>query len=355
MTSLDAAAGPTGSTAERRVDLVLEGGGVKGVALAGALEVLEERGYRVNRVAGASAGAVAGALITAGIPASTIVQILRETDYRRFADGPAWTRFPPGAALSVLLHQGIHRGERLRAWIEEQLTAHGAPGSTGTFADLVYRDPDPERTAVSGPPYRLVVTVSDLSSGRLRYLPTDADDLGTTPETLRVADAVRASTAIPLFFRPERWTSATGTTSWLVDGGMLSNFPVSVFDRPAGEVPRWPTLGIKLSAKPEADHGVAHRITGPLSYGRAVLDTVTGFYDRLHVDASDAVARTIFIDTDAVRPTEFDLEEESREQLYRSGRQAATSFLDGDDDHEPWDFARYVETFRGGRPASSPA
>ena len=72
----------------QRVDLVMEGGGVKGIALAGALEVLEERGYRVNRVAGSSAGSIAGALTTAGIPASTLVQILRETG----PDPCSWTR-----------------------------------------------------------------------------------------------------------------------------------------------------------------------------------------------------------------------------------------------------------------------
>ncbi|MGP5376902.1 patatin-like phospholipase family protein, partial [Brachybacterium alimentarium] len=93
----------------QRVDLVLEGGGVKGIALAGAIEVLEERGYRVNRVAGSSAGSIAGALVTADIPASTLVQILRETDYRMFQDGPFWVRLLPGKVLSVLLHNGIYR------------------------------------------------------------------------------------------------------------------------------------------------------------------------------------------------------------------------------------------------------
>ena len=57
------------SEMSRRVDLVMEGGGVKGIALAGALEVLEERGYRVNRVAGSSAGAIAGALAASGVSA----------------------------------------------------------------------------------------------------------------------------------------------------------------------------------------------------------------------------------------------------------------------------------------------
>ena len=377
--------GPPASASDgtQRMDLVMEGGGVKGIALAGALEVLEERGYRVNRVAGSSAGSIAGALATAGIPAATIVQILQETDYRRFEDGPWWTRPLAGKGLSILLHNGIHRGRYLTAWLEEQLTAHGAPGRTGTFADLLYRDPEDEASAPAQPTetprtstprtsathtpttaqphphphpqpqpqphqYRLVVTASDLTSGRLRFLPTDADAFGTVPEQMRVVDAVRASTSIPLFFRPVKWKNAYGKPAWLVDGGLLSNFPVSVFDRPADEVPRWPTFGIKLSARPETEFGVENRISGPLSFGKAVVDTVTGFYDRMHIEASHAVARTIFVDTDAVRPTQFDLSEAERELLYAKGRQAATDFLDGDDDQEAWDFDRYRERFRTG-------
>jgi NTE family protein len=300
---------------DRRVDLVMEGGGVKGIALAGALEVLEERGYRVHRVAGSSAGAIAGALSVSGVPARTIVEILRATDYRKF---------------------------------EDELAAHGRPGSTGTFADLAL--PDPEIAVGPSDPrlHRLVVTASDLSAGRLRLLPQDAGAFGRDPARLRVADAVRVSSSIPLFFRPVGWRTTEGGTAVLVDGGMLSNFPVSVFDRPAGEVPRWPTFGIKLSAKPEADFGMRNRIRGPLSFGKAVVDTVTGFYDRMHIDAQHAVERTIFIDTAAVRPTQFDLSEDEREVLYRKGRKAATDFLDGDDEQEPWDFARHIARHRGG-------
>src|SRR5699024_1267240 len=60
------------------------------------------------------------------------------------------------------------------------------------------------------------------------------------------------------------------------------------------------------------------------------------------------LARTIFIDTDAVRPSQFDLSGAEREQLYTKGRQAATDFLDGTDDQDAWDFDRYRERFRTG-------
>ena len=332
----------------------MEGGGVKGIALAGALEVLEKRGYRVHRVAGSSAGAIAGAMAASGIPARTMVEILRSTDYRRFEDGPWWTRTLPGKGLAILLHNGVHRGDFLAQWLEEQLAVHAGPGGSGTFGDLALDDPEVDVEQTDPRRYRLVETASDISAGRLRRLPRDAAEYGVDPARLRIAEAVRISSSIPLFFRPVRWKIPGGGTAVLVDGGMLSNFPVSVFDRPGGEVPRWPTFGIKLSAKPEADFGQRNRIRGPLSFGRAVVDTVTGFYDRMHIDAQHAVERTIFIDTDSVRPTQFDLSDEDRELLYREGRRAATEFLDGDGrGQEPWDFARYVERHRSGDPGSA--
>jgi NTE family protein len=77
-------------------DLVLEGGGVKGIALVGAISVLEERGYQFRRVAGASAGAIVGSLVAANAGAAELEEIMRGVDYRRFQDGPRWTECSPG-------------------------------------------------------------------------------------------------------------------------------------------------------------------------------------------------------------------------------------------------------------------
>ena len=77
-----------------------------------------------------------------------------------------------------------------------------------------------------------------------------------------VADAVRASMSIPFFYEPLRFRrrDADGkqVVSVMVDGGMLSNFPIDVFDRTDGKPPRWPTFGIKLSAARRA-HDAAIR------------------------------------------------------------------------------------------------
>ena len=63
---------------QQPVDLVCEGGGVKGIGLAGAYSVLEEHGYRPNNVAGTSAGAITAALIAAGYSSAELKKIVLE-------------------------------------------------------------------------------------------------------------------------------------------------------------------------------------------------------------------------------------------------------------------------------------
>jgi NTE family protein len=331
-------------------DLVLEGGGVKGIALVGAISVLEERGYTFKRIAGTSAGSIVGALVAADIPATELAQIMRGIDYHRFQDAGPAERLLVGKIVSLLTRSGVYRGDYLRAWLGELLEQRGK----ATFASMAYQDderPLPEEQA-----YRLVVMTSDLSAGCLRRLPWEYDRYGLDRPKQRVADAVRSSMSIPFFFRPVKLAAQGGPMSWLVDGGMLSNFPIDVFD--SANTPRWPTFGIKLSAQPDAIQGQANTIKGPISMLRAMVDTATGFYDRMHVASDDAVDRTIFIDTGKVGAIDFGLSDADRDLLFANGRQAAIDFLDGRPDapgrpgRPAWDFDAYIAKHR--TPAAVP-
>jgi NTE family protein len=73
----------------------------------------------------------------------------------------------------------------------------------------------------------LVLMATDITRGRLLHLPWDYPRLDLDPDEQLVADAVRASISIPLFFEPVKLSDRT-----LVDGGVLSNFPIEIFDAP---------------------------------------------------------------------------------------------------------------------------
>jgi NTE family protein len=164
-------------------------------------------------------------------------------------------------------------------------------------------------------------------------------------------EAVRASMSIPFFYEPlqfkYRGDGGTPEISYMVDGGMLSNFPIDVFDRTDGKPPRWPTFGLKLSAKPDAALHHKYRVKGTWTLATAMLGTMTGFHDQIHVEDPATLARTMFIETYGIRATDFDIDESMQDMLYASGRKAATDFLAG------WDFERYIALFRTGAEEAS--
>ncbi len=166
-------------------------------------------------------------------------------------------------------------------------------------------------------------------------LPRDASALGyENPDDLDVALAVRMSMSIPIFFEPVRFTHLkTGREHLIVDGGMLSNYPVWIFD---AKEPLWPTFGLRLiepDPKTPLAQGISRRVAprrkilAVVDYLRSLVDTMMAAHDRLYIEQSD-FDRTIAIDTLGVRTTEFDLTEERAMKLFESGRTAAKKFLD---------------------------
>ena len=215
------------------VDLVFEGGGVKGIALVGAFSVLEEEGYAPQNMAGASAGAIVAALIAAGYGSGELKNIIAELDYNRFKDEALEDRFPLGAALSILKDLGIYEGEDFVEWMSGLLEAR----DVRTFGDLVRREDVELRYR-----YKLQVIASDVTERRLLVLPRDAPKLGIhDPDDFEVALAVRMSMSIPIFFEPVRVANReTGGEHLIVDGGCSrtswsgSSTPRRRSDRPSG-------------------------------------------------------------------------------------------------------------------------
>ena len=263
-----------------------------------------------------------------------MVEVMGSLDYTRFQDKGPEDRIPGGRLYSLLAQQGIYEGDYFRGWLAGILEAHGVR----TFGDHRYEDGGTALAAEQR--YRLVVMASDVSTGRLRRLPWDYPALGHDPAVVSVADAVRASMSLPFFFEPVKIQNGiTGEEIWMVDGGMLSNFPVEVFDRSHGNPPRWPTFGIKLSAR-RGSQAVRFKVDTTYDLARSMIATMTSFHDQMHIDDPGVVARTIFVDTFGVKSTDFDLSPATADRLLENGRRAAEEFLAG------WDFDEYIERHR---------
>lgn len=332
-------------------DLVLEGGGVKGIALVGAVAPLVEAGYRFPRIAGTSAGAIVGSVLAAlqkrGEPIAALADIARTLDYTRFRDRGFPGRYlgPLGFladGFSVLFEDGVFEGDYLHDWLT------GVLGDLGveTFGDL--RTDDAGADGRIHHAYSLVVTASDLSRRRLAQLPWDYPEYDLDPDEQPVADAVRASASIPYFFEPVELKGPRGTST-LVDGGLLSNYPISIFDRMDENPPRWSTIGVRLDslgigspagpAGPAGRTGV-ERVHGPVSMGVALIETSIEACQAEHVLDPCNIARSAYVDTGMVGAIDFRLTPEQQDQLLAAGREAGERFLDG------WDYADWLATCR---------
>lgn len=85
--------------ARRRADLVLSGGGVKGVGLVGAVAALMDAGYDIQRVSGTSAGSIVGAAVAAAskherMTGAQVKEIALSLNYRKFLDSGSIERVP---------------------------------------------------------------------------------------------------------------------------------------------------------------------------------------------------------------------------------------------------------------------
>lgn len=314
-----------GRRSNLKADLVLEGGGVKGIGLVGAIQSLENSGYQFQRIAGTSAGAIVGAFAAAGCDAETLTKLLYSIDYKQLRDETFLSRFGTvGKIGSLLAHNGLYKGDYLRLWMEQELKKCGV----ATFGDLKLNQKD-YRSLPTNQRYRIVIVTADVSKGEVVYLPWDYHKYGLDPDKQLVADAVRASMSIPFFYTPPALKKST-----LVDGGMFSNFPIGLF----ASTPQWPTFGIKLSSREQATR-IPRHIAGPHNLAKALFSTLTNGHDQRHLDNPSTLARTIFVDTGSVQVTDFDIKKSEQDFLFMSGQKYARKFLN------KWDFAAYKKRY----------
>jgi NTE family protein len=307
-----------------QADGVFQGGGVKGIALAGALEEFaDDTRHPQNYVhewiqlAGTSAGAIVAAYLACGHSAEETATLVKETDFTRFEDwGPGGELL--GGAVNLARHHGLAHGRAFHDWFRDQID------------DRTFRDVEN-----AGRTLKLIAT--DITRREMLVLPDSLADYRVSknadpidPKSFAVADAVRMSMSIPYFFQPiELIHGKTGLPSTIVDGGVLSNFPVWIFDV-ADRDPTRPTFGFKLTGGKGAGGGLEKIVSAlgwPVQMGVDIFHTTTDAWDEYWVSHSTFV-RTCAISTGDIGTTDFNLAAERKQWLLDSGKEAASSFLD---------------------------
>jgi NTE family protein len=277
-----------------RTALVLSGGGAKGLAHLGVIAAMDSLGIRPDYVVGTSMGAIIGALYAGGATAREVNSLASEFNPTSLfsstpAAGPlAWGSFSP-----------------LLTW------ARGANGVTLQSPTVDVADANALLSA-------LLLRPNLLALGDFNQLPIPfravATDLVTRDTVVLssgdLAQAVRASTSVPVVFPPELVDGRL-----LVDGGLSANVPISV----ARSLPGVTRVIVSDVTSPLLTQAVLE--TGPL----AVADQLAGF---LFVQPPDSVGPDdVYVRVDLGEYKNLDFAPASMDSIQRRGRRAADAAL----------------------------
>lgn len=362
-------------------DMVFEGGGAKGMVFVGAMEIFESEGHTHGRLLGTSAGAITAALLAAGYTSQEMLESLSEkVDGRSvFSDFMAvpsvmdkneihssatrrllrninlpfipdrfeeelddklaeWLAAQPSlrCVLSFVERGGWYSADNFVTWLRRKLdsgTHHGKPRlySHMTLAEF---------HIATGKDLSLVG--ADTTQGTMLVL-----NHRTAPD-LPLVWAVRMSMSVPLLWQEVVWQPEWGqyrgrdlSGHTIVDGGLLSNFPIELFVSRAapvvnvmGEDTSENVLGMLIDEKMEVP-GADSAAKSPTEFGVGNLQTVqrisnlvnttTSARDKYVIDEFEHLV--VRLPARGYGTTEFDMTDERRELLVSAGRQAMKDYF----------------------------
>jgi NTE family protein len=385
---------------QKRVDnIVLEGGGIKGVAYLGAFRKLPK--YidmtKVIRYGAASAGSIFAALLALDYSIDEFENIMKKTNFTHFMDGPYredLLRLNKNQDELLKLGQGIFADiNKIKNASRKPFTASGAAsrlgkaskhpdiiavkkgfgllknGDLGLFPGDYFREQwlEPRIQAKTGIAYATFAELKQLREeqpekfGRLKQLYIVGVNLSTglievfseetTPDMI-VSDAVRISMSIPVVFKPHQiyykingLRVADEKGHLYVDGGMLDNYPMWLFNKAKFVDPKYGdservmhnpyTLGMRLVA-PELQ---AQYQTNADPLAREKPDNLPGFlwqlvetiYRKQESDHRKMLesANTIYINDLKIGTAQFDLNEKEIQDLIKKGSKGVKAYFSG--------------------------
>lgn len=320
-------------------NLVLEGGGVRGLAYAGVFKVLEEKGilHEVEKIGGSSAGAIAGMLVSIGYNAAEIDSIMMKLPLQKFNDGYGGL---VGKYARFKKNYGLYKGEKFEQWLND-MVAYKTGNPQFTFMQLhelhikniLYKD--------------LYCTGTNLSKQQLEIFSFE-----TTP-SMPIALAARISAGIPLYFEPialdnqlkkVKKPDTSSFINYYVDGGMLCNYPISMFD--TCEYSNNPllcdkvkfntqTIGIKLERPQQIDslnnNSIkipAYSINKSSEYLFAFANLLMEQLSRKYPGLENERGRTIYVSQGKIFSRIKKTSQEDKLLLYENGIKAASDFFE---------------------------
>jgi predicted acylesterase/phospholipase RssA len=373
-------------------DLVFEGGGAKGMVFVGAMEAFEAAGHQYDRLLGTSAGAITATLLAAGYTTAEMLAAMDErendkpvfvgfmgvpgpfqrdyirasatADFLRRVDIPFVPDFLEDkidekiidAMLKIVQYRhvfsfveqgGWFAAHRFEKWMQDKLNAGRFTNSPRRFGKMTLA----EFFQATGSELSLVA--SDTTAQQILVL-----NHRTAPDC-PIVSAVRMSMSIPLLWQEVEWQAAWGRYQdkdlvghMIVDGGMLSNFPIELFvsSQPhitavMGQKQSEQIIGLMIDESLPVEGAPAIETAGGgIEWGKLrtvqriqrLIDTMTSAHDKQVIEAFESLV--VRLPAHGYGTTEFDMSEERRSALVRAGKKAMEHHLATRSDAQPPDF-----------------
>lgn len=319
-------------------NLVMEGGGVRGLAYGGALEILEQKGVlkNIENVAGSSAGAIAGLMVALNYNSHEIDSVLQGLKIQEFNDG----KFFAGKIRRVKKEYGIFKGDKFNKWLGDLIASKtGDPDITFTGLNELH---------LANKDFRnFYCTGTNVSRQKLEIL-----SYKTWPQ-MKLRTAVHISSCIPFYFVPiainkEGHEVSLEDTSQdidlYVDGGMLCNFPINIFDSCTDGYDPFvcknliynkETLGLKLERGEQIEEfeknntAIApYNIKSMKQYFGAVMNLVMESLNRSSANLENEKDRTIYISYGDLSGRPRKISVKARKILHDNGVSAVQKFFE---------------------------
>lgn len=260
--------------------IIFKGGGVKGLAFAGALLELEKY-FSFDGFAGTSAGAIAAVLLGAGYKPSELVKELSAKNFKDFKDAGLIQ-----GVKNLLINGGFFPGDEIENWINELLKIKIKKENEIRLSDLTNRT---------------IVYASRIKDGTLSF------DSEGERQTAHAAYAARCSMSIPFYFTAKKEDGIK-----VYDGGLRNNFPMKHF---MDENPKKQVIGLYLKSSTKKNWFVAHELFSM---------TIDGEEIKIVDDNPDKIIK---IDTGIIKTTNFKLSKAKKDFLVLTGRVAALEYV----------------------------
>lgn len=311
-------------------NLVFEGAGIRGIAYCGAIKKLEEKGVLqyVSRVGGTSAGAITALALSLGYNADELAELINSTSFKKFNDG---NLFFFGGLHRLRNYYGWYKSKKFEKWLSD-IIKNKTKNADITFSELHnkgYKD--------------LFVTGTSLDQQKLFVFSYEQ-----FPQ-MKVRDAVRISMSIPLYFEAvfmnkngliTRHQKNKQGLHVMIDGGLIANFPIRLFDSTKYVDPEKPntftynsqTIGVRIDRELQINNDSTTRLLAPFeikgfkSYLNAFYTMVIESLNRQMLTVNDW-KRTISISDAGIGPRIRKISLSDKRALIGNGEVATSTFL----------------------------